>query len=135
MIECYSNSITVGENEAIPFNSVALKKGATVELSGAAIQFNKCGIYEVCVNASASGAAGETLAIQLRKGGTLQPQGYSSVTAAGGDTLYSLSFITLVQVPFNYSCNVCAAPTVCEIVNEGAEADFDHISVVVTKLV
>ena len=58
MLEAYSLNVTVPAESAIPFNNVSLQKGCTAILSGAAtIQFNKCGIYMVEVDASSAAAA------------------------------------------------------------------------------
>lgn len=140
MLECYSNNATVGENEAVAFNNTAIKKGCTVEAAGATIQFNKCGIYEVSVNASAAAPSATSSApvdvsLQLMKNGVAQPQAKAMETAASETAKVNLGFTTLVQVPENNSCNMCAAPTTCSIVNTGAEAAFDSINIVVTKLV
>lgn len=140
MIECYSNNATVGENEAVVFSNTAIKKGCTVEKNGATIQFNKCGIYEVNVNASAVAPSAQSSApvdvsLQLMKNGMAQPQAQASETAASETAKVSLGFTTLVQVPSNNSCDMCSAPTTCSIVNTGAEAVYDNINLIVTKLV
>lgn len=140
MIECYTNNATVGENEAVVFNNTALKKGCTVESNGATIQFNRCGIYEVNVNASAiapsaTSSAPVDVSLQLMKNGVAQPQAKATETAASETAKVSLGFTTLVQAPANNTCNMCTAPTTCSIVNSGAEATYDAINIVVTKLV
>lgn len=140
MIECYSNNATVGENEAVAFTNTAIKKGCTVEASGATIQFNKCGIYEVSVNASATAPSATSSApvdvkLQLMKNGVAQPQAQATETAASETAKVSLGFSTLVQVPENNSCSMCSAPTTCSVVNAGAEAAYDNINIIVTKLV
>lgn len=140
MIECYSNNASVGADEAVVFTNTAIKKGCTVEAAGATIQFNKCGIYEVAVNASAvapsaTSSAPVDVTLQLMKNGVAQPQAKATETVASESAKANLGFTTLVQVPENNSRNMCAAPTTCSIVNSGAAATFDSINIVVTKLV
>lgn len=140
MIECYTNNATVGENEAIVFSNTAIRKGCTVEANGATIQFNKCGIYEVYVNASASAPSAQSsspvdVTLQLMKNGVAQPQAKATETSASETAKVNLGFTTLVQVPENNSCKMCVTPTTCSIVNTGAEAAFDTINIVITKLV
>lgn len=140
MIECYSKNVSCATGEALAYNNVALKKGCTVEVSGASIQFNKCGIYEVSCNASvsapsATSSAPTDVSIQLMKNGAPQPQAVSTATLASETSKAALGFTTLVQVPENNSCCACSAPTVCSVVNTGTEVLFDSINVVVTKLV
>lgn len=124
MVECYSKNATAGQGEAVAWNNTVLKKGCTVDVSGASIQFNKCGIYEVSVNASSTAS----VTLQLYKSGVAQPQ-----AAATGE---QIAFSTLVQVPENNSCCPCASPTVCNLVNVGsASATLDTVGLIVTKLV
>lgn len=136
MIETYSRNITVAANTPIPLNNVALLKGATVEKQGTAtLQFNKCGIYEVCVSASVNAETAGDITIQLQKDDVLQPNSVSTATAADTSTIYPLSFTTLVQVGHNNCpCNACAAPTNVNIINAGEPATYDAIDVVVTKI-
>lgn len=140
MIECFTNNATVGEDEAIVFNNTTIRKGCTAVVSGASVQFNKCGIYEVSVDAtatapSATSSAPVDITIQLMKDGVAQPQARATETAPSETAKCSLGFTTLVQVPENNSCCPCSAPTTCAVVNAGAEATYDHVSIVVTKLV
>lgn len=123
MLEAYSLNIDVAANTAIPFQNVSLKKGCTAELSGTnTITLNKCGVYMVAVDATASVAT----TIQLYKDGIAQPQAQSTGTA--------LSFVTLVQVPENNSCCPCSSGTTLQIINETA-ATYDNVNIVVTKVV
>lgn len=138
MIECYTNNATVGADEAIVFNNTRIKKGCMVDVNGATIQFNKCGIYEVNVNAtatapSATSSAPVDLMVELKKEGVTQ--GKATETATSETAKSALSFTSLVQVPQNNSCSPCISPTTCTVVNSGAEAVFDTINLVVTKLV
>lgn len=142
MIECYSNSISVNTGEAITFNNVALRKGCTVDVSGASIQFNKPGIYEVTVHGSAvapsaSSSAAADVAIQLRKEGNVQPQAYNKATANAATDVQSVGFTSLVKVDRQGcgTCNCCESPVTCSVVNTGAPASFENVAVVVTKIV
>ena len=136
MIETYSQNITVAASTPIPLNNVALIKGCTVQKEGTStLQFNKCGVYQVCVSCSAVASAEGIISIGLQKDNVTQPQATSSVTAADATSIHPLSFVTLVQVPRNNSCCPCASPTKINIVNSGIQATFDTIDVVVTKIV
>lgn len=155
MIEVYSKDVTVASNQLIPFNIVALKKGATVTNSGSyELVFNQCGIYELTVSAvatpvaaaaaaqsgtSAAQSGTSTLAdedskvgIQLIKDGVAVPQAMSEESQT---TAAALSFTTLVQINRNNSPCVCSTPVVCSISNIGSEATFSNVDVVITKIV
>ena len=153
MIETYSKNIDVTESTAIPLNTIALMKGCTATKSGTtSIQLQRAGIYEVNVSATAklqtlesvptsttdSTAAQATepnvIAIQLYKDNVTQPQAYSAVTASDTTSLHPLSFTTLVQVPTNNSQCCCSSPVTIDIVNQCADATYDTIDVVVTKI-
>ena len=153
MIETYSKNIDVAESTAIPLNTIALMKGCTATKSGTtSIQLQRAGIYEVNVSATAklqtlesaptsttdSTAAQATepnvIAIQLYKDNVTQPQAYSAVTASDTTSLHPLSFTTLVQVPTNNSQCCCSSPVTIDIVNQCADATYDTIDVVVTKI-
>lgn len=140
MIEAYSNNLSVNTGEAVTFNNTALRKGCTVQNSGATIQFNKCGIYQVNVNAtavvpSATSSAPANASLELRKDGTAQPEASVASTAASETAKQALSMTALVQVPSNNSCDACTAPTTCSLVNTGAPVTFDNVNIVVTKIV
>lgn len=153
MIETYSKNIDVTESTAIPLNTIALMKGCTATKSGTtSIQLQRAGIYEVNVSATAklqalasaptsttdSTAAQATepnvIAIQLYKDNVTQPQAYSAVTASDTTSLHPLSFTTLIQVPTNNCQCCCSSPVTIDIVNQGADATYDTIDVVVTKI-
>lgn len=123
MLEAYSLNIDVAADTAIPFQNVSLKKGCTAELSGAnTIELNKCGVYMVSCDASAS----VSTTIQLYKDGVAVPQAQSTgVTPA---------FTTLVQVPDNNSCCPCASGVSLQVMNTTA-ATFTDVNVVITKVV
>ena len=123
MIEVYSLDAVVTALTAVPLNSVALKKGNTVELTGtSSLQFNKCGVYMLSCTASTSAST----TIQLYKNDIAQPQAQSTGTTT--------SFTTLVQVPENNTNCPCSVPTICEIVSTDA-VTFNSIDVVVTKVI
>lgn len=158
MIETYSKNIDVAESTAIPLNTIALMKGCTATKSGTtSIQLQRAGIYEVNISATAklqtlasapaSAPASTTdstavvkasdsnvIAIQLYKDNVVQPQAYSAVTASDTTSLHPLSFTTLVQVPTNNSQCCCSSPVTVDIVNQCADATYDTIDVVVTKI-
>lgn len=140
MIECYSNNLSVNTGEAVTFNNTSLRKGCTVQNSGATIQFNKCGIYQVNINAtalvpSAQSSAPADASLELRRNGTAQPEATVAATAASATDKQALAMTALVQVPGNNSCDPCSTPTTCSIVNTGAPVTFENVNLVVTKLV
>lgn len=123
MLEVYSLNVEVPADTAIPLNNVTLQKGCTaVNSSPATIQLNKCGVYMVSCDASAS----ENVTIQLYKDGIAQPQAQST----GG----SPCFVTLVQVDKNNSNCACASPVTLQVFNVGDAATYDNINVAVTKV-
>lgn len=123
MIEVYSTNIDVDIDSAVPFQNVSLKKGCTAELSGTStIKLNKCGVYMVACNASASAAT----TIQLFKDSVAQPQAQSTGT--------NPTFTTLVQVSDNNTCCACTSPVSLQIITDTA-VTFTDINVTVTKIV
>lgn len=159
MIEVYSKNITVAQDQLIPFNIVALRKGVTVQNSGSyELVFNQCGIYELTVSAtvapvaaaatttttpasSGSSSSSSTTAlaeddsgvsIELIKDGVTVPQTQTEVSSTGPA---AISFTTLVQVNRNNTPCVCSKPVICSIKNTGVETTFNNIDVVVTKIV
>lgn len=140
MIECFSNNLSVNTGESVSFSNKILKKGNTVDGSGASLQFNKCGIYELSLHAtavapSATDSVPADVTLQLKKDGADQPQATASSTVASATAKTNLAFTTLIQVSKNNSSCPCASPTVCSVVNSGAPAVFDVIDVTVTKIV
>ena len=122
MLEAYSTNITVGANAPIPFNSVSVAKGCTVTKPSAdTINLNKCGVYMVEVDCSASAAT----TIQLVKDGVAQPQAQSTGT--------SPSFTTLVQVDKNNSCCACSSPVTLQVENTTA-GTFTDANICITKV-
>lgn len=133
MIQSYSTNLTVDANTAIPFNNVAIKKGCSAEMAGAAaIELNKAGIYMVSVDGSITPAAAGEVSIQLSKNGILQPQAQAIATGAL-DSVTNLKFETLVQVKENNTCSCCTSPTTIQVIN-GAEGTYSNINIVITKL-
>lgn len=124
MIQAYSQDISVNAMQAIPFNSVSLKKGCTATQTGSTtFALNKCGVYEVSVGVSA--AATET--IQLYKDGVAVPEAIR--------TGISPSFTTLVQVDKNNTpCCACDSPVTIQVMSVTAATLVDA-SITITKLV
>ena len=123
MLEAYSTNVTVTANGAIPFNNVTVEKGCTAKLSApATIELNKCGVYMVSVDASATAAN----TIQLYKDGVAQPQAQSTGSSMG--------FVTLVQVDKNNcNCNCCSSPVTLRVIATTA-GTLTNANVVVTKV-
>ena len=122
MIEAYSINKEVTANSAIPFDNIVVKKGCTAELSApATIQLNKCGIYMVSLDGTASAAT----TLQLYKDGIAQPQAQSTGTQP--------SFVTLIQVDKNNSGCCCASPTNIQIISDTA-VTLSNVNLVVTKV-
>lgn len=122
MIEVYSINKEVTANSAIPFDNIVVKKGCTAELSApATIQLNKCGVYMVSLDGTASAAT----TLQLYKDGIAQPQAQSTGTQP--------SFVTLVQVSKNNSNCCCSSPTNIQIISDTA-VTLSNINLVVTKV-
>ena len=123
MLEAYSTGIAVAANTNIPFNSVSIQKGCTATKAAAdTINLNKCGVYMVAVDVSASA----NTTIQLVKDGVPQVQAQS--------TGASPSFVTLVQVDHNNSCCACDSPTVIQI-NNSAAVTLTDANITITKVV
>ena len=122
MLEAYSTGISVLADSVVPFNSVSIEKGCTAKLaSPTSIELNKCGVYMVSVDATASAST----SLQLAKNGVPQPQAQSTGTTP--------SFVTLVQVPTNNSCCACASPVTLSVLNSEAVTLTD-VNIVVTKV-
>ena len=123
MLEAYSTNVTVTANGAIPFNNVTVEKGCTAKLSApATIELNKCGVYMVSVDASATAAN----TIQLYKDGVAQPQAQSTGSSMG--------FVTLVQVDKNNcNCNCCSSPVTLRVIATTA-GTITNANIVVTKV-
>lgn len=135
MLEAYSKNQSIAATTGIiPFNSVSLKKGCTVELNGVnSIQLNKCGVYEILFNATALATTAGNITIQATKNGVSQPQGSGTVVGATTSTSVNIPISTLVQVTDNNSCRCWDSPTVVQFVNTGVAWTGDT-SVVITKI-
>lgn len=136
MLETYSQNITVLQNTAIPFNSTSIRKGCTaVKTDVNTIELNKSGIYMVSFDAAAStSTTSGNIVVQMSKNGTLQPQAITATTSTGTTDIESLSFVTLVQVSEDNSCNCCDSPVILKFLNTGIGATYVQANVVVTKI-
>ena len=137
MLDIYSNNVTVAEQSPIPFNSTNVDKGCGITRPGTVtIQFNKCGVYKVDFNATATADTAGTIIVQLRKNGIVQPQAISSQTAADTTSSYALSFSTLIQVDRNNcKCNMCSIPVTIDVLNASTvPVTFSVADVVITSL-
>lgn len=135
MIEAYSKNQSIPATTGIvPFTSVSLKKGQTVELNGVnSIQLNKCGVYEVIFNATALAGTAGNVTIEMTKNGVPQPQATTTITGATTTTAVNVPISTLVQVKDNNSCCCCDAPTILQFLNTGVAITADT-NIVVTKV-
>lgn len=123
MLQAYSLNVTAGAGAAFPLTNVVVQKGQSVVLSGATIQFNKCGVYMLECNGSAAAA----VTVQVMKDGVLLPYAQSTGTAP--------SFLTLIQVTENNTNCPCTSPTTVQIMNPAdAAATLTVLNVVVTKI-
>ena len=124
MLEAYSLNVEVGEDTAIPFNSVSVNKGCDEVLSSAAtIELNKKGAYMVTFDASLATAG----TVQLFKDGIPQPQAQATGT--------NPSFSSIVQVGKNNCDCCCSIPVTIQIKNEGtAAATFTNCNITVNKI-
>lgn len=136
MIETYSNNITVSSNASVPLNTV-FRKGTTVTKNGdASIQLNKCGIYEISVNASGIATSGGLMTLQLMVNGVALPNAFASLTATDTTSTHSLAFTTKVQVPTSYNENCpCSESFIVTLMNTGVEVTYSLVDILVTKLV
>lgn len=136
MIETYSNNITVASNASVPLNTV-FRKGTTVTKSGdASIQLNKCGIYELSVNASGIATSGGLMTLQLMVNGVAVPNAFATVTASDTTSTHSLAFTTKIQVPSSYNENCpCSESFIVTLMNTGVETTYSLVDILVTKLV
>ena len=136
MLETYSQNITVLQNTAIPFNSTSIRKGCTaVKTDVNTIELNKSGIYMVSFDAVASSTdTTGNIVVQLTKNGILQPQALTATTSTSATDVQSMSFVTLVQVNEDNSCNCCDSPVILKFLNTGIGATYVQANVVVTKI-
>ena len=135
MLEAYSLNQTIATDGVLPFNSVTLKKGCNVELSGvSSIQLNRCGVYDISFNITATASAAGDVVIQMTKNGTVQPQATRTITGATTATSVDIPITTRVQVTENNSNCCCSSPTVVQFINAGVAVTANNINVVVTKI-
>lgn len=133
MLEVYSNNVTVPANGSLALNNVSIVKGNSATKDGNTISLNKCGVYEVTIDGSVTVPTGTTVTVQMEKDNVLQAQALSTVTAVA-DQIIPFGFTTLVRVPFSNTPSPCSAPTLIDFIST-EEAVFNHINVVVTKLI
>ena len=124
MFEAYSLNVEVPATSAVPFKNVTLDKCNDINLSGdSTIHLNRCGVYEVCVDSSATAAS----TLQLYKNGVAQPQAQST----GGTP----SFVTFVQVPTNNSNCPCSSPVTIQVMNPTDAAEtITNVNITVRRL-
>jgi hypothetical protein len=135
MLEAYSLNQTILTNGIIPFNSVALLKGETVQLNGVStIELNRCGVYEVVFNMTANATTAGNIVVQMTKNGVIQPQATRTITGATTATSANVPITTLVQVAKNNTDCCCSSPTIIQFVNAGVGVLANNINVAVTKL-
>lgn len=127
MIEVYSNNVSVPAGATVPLDNEVLRKGCTATKSGNTINLNRCGVYQVNCECSASAAG----TLQLQKNDVFQPQAILDMTNA-----MAASFSTLVQVQHNNCQNCCCdAPVALSVVNTGTEdVPLTTFNLTVTKL-
>ena len=135
MLQAYSKNVTVEANSAIPLNNISIAKGRTATTSGtASISFNKKGIYQVSVNASAIASVAGVIQFQLSQNGVLLPEAFAFETAEDATGAHSLSFSTLVQVTEdNCNCDCGSKQNIINIVNNGVAATYILLNMIVTK--
>ena len=133
MIYAYSQNVTVNQNERIPFNITALKKGCTCQLaSPTSILLPRKGIYVITVCANASVPSATTDSAQKL---SLQISGIAPATASEtvSDTnAHNLCAATTIDVQIDARC--CNAPTEVYVTNIGATANYADISIIITKI-
>lgn len=127
MIEVYSNNVSVPAGATVPLDNEVLRKGCTATKSGNTINLNRCGVYQVNCECSASAAG----TLQLQKNNVLQPQAILDMTNA-----QAASFSTLVQVQHNNCpCDCDTAQVSLSVVNTETEAvPITTFNLTVTKL-
>lgn len=135
MLEAYSLNQTILTNSIIPFNATSLVKGDTVNLSGvSSIQLNKCGIYEVVFNMTATATTAGNVVVQMTKNGVIQPQATRTITGTTTTTSTNVPITTLVQVSKNNTDCCCSAPTTIQFINAGVGVVANNVNICVTKI-
>lgn len=133
MIQTYSNNVSAGAGASIPLENVSVIKGLTSTKEGNTIELNRCGVYMVHVNGSVTVPTGGTVTVQMRKDGVILPDALATITATA-DNIIPFEFDKLVQVPFSNTPAPCTASTSVDVISS-VEATYNHINVIVTKLV
>ena len=123
MLQAYSLNVDVAADGIIPFNNVAIDKGCAESLSGAGtVELNKCGVYRVTVDGTASAVT----TVQISKNGTPLP--YAQATGT------HIAFDTFIQVDKNNcQCNVCSSPVTIQVLNSVA-VTFTNVNITVDKV-
>ena len=135
MIQAYSTNISVPANNNIPLNNLKIRKGCNENLAApATIQLQKRGVYVVSVDAYGSAAAPGEISVQLVKNGVPQPSAISQANVAAADSIVTLGFKDLVQVPQDNNACCCTSPTELSFVTGDTDITGLHFNVVVTKL-
>lgn len=135
MLESYSLNQTVLTGGLIPFNSTPIVKGDTVNMSGvSAIQLNRCGVYEITFNMTATATTAGNIVVSMTKNGTIQPQTTRTITGATATTSANVPITTLVQVAKNNTECCCTSPTIIQFVNTGVGVTVNNCNLVVTKI-
>ena len=132
MVQVFSNNVSVSTNEAVPFNTVVIDKGNTVQLVGNTFQFNKAGIYNMDITANVAPAEAGEVSLQLVQDGLALPYAVGQATGTVGNTV-NIKFSTLIRCPQNNTCCCTSAPTrvILNNIGENISGDFN---VVVTKI-
>lgn len=119
----------------VPFTSVALMKGKTVDLTGTtSIALHKAGVYLVEMVVAGTPAAAGTASIAMIKDGVAQPQATVNDPTAVTTVGVTLPITTLVQVSEDDGCCCCKAPTVIQFQNTGVGLNNASTMITVTKV-
>ncbi len=134
MIEAYSNNITVSSNSLVPFKTVFKKNNSVVMSGDSTIQFKKCGIYDVSVNATGIAQAGGNVNLQLVINGVEVPYAFATETAGDTTSLHNLAFTAKVQVPATVNGNCpCSPDFTVSVINAGVETTYSLVNILVEK--
>ena len=134
MIQVYSTNIAVDEDSFIPLQNVKTQKGCSASMSGVStINLNKCGVYKITVDGSATPTTAGLMSIDLYKNGVALPEAQSSVTGTA-DAVSTMGFTTYVQVSSSNSCKCFDSPVSIQIFNSGVDATFLNVNVTVDKV-
>lgn len=127
MLEAYSTNVTVPAGGSVPFENLVVKKGIGTDLNGSTITIDRCGLYNVVLNAAATTVAN----LVLLKDGVPQPQAQAQILTASTAS----SFDTNVTVATNNTPSLCTAPTQLSIQNTGTDAaTLAYVSIKVIRV-